>query len=73
MIPNTKHFGMRTNGKVVQGGQRYLETSGISVGFRKAAGKPFTHQHRTWCLFFLAMSILGLNMQSYEHEVVETW
>ena len=45
MIPNTKHFRMRTNGKVVQGEQRYLETSGLSVGFRKAVGKPFTHQY----------------------------
>ena len=65
MIPNMKHFRMRTNGKVVQGEQRYLETSGLSVGFRKAAGKPFTHQYTTWCLFFLAMSILELN-KSYE-------
>ena len=62
MIPNTKHFGMRTKGKVVQGEHRYLETSGLSVGFRKAAGKPFTHQYTTWCLFVLATSILELNM-----------
>ena len=34
IIPNTKHFGMRTNVKVVHGEQRYLETSGLSVGFR---------------------------------------
>ena len=47
MIPNTKHFGMHTKDKVVQGEQRYLETSGLSVGFRKAAGKPFTHQYTT--------------------------
>ena len=45
IIPNTKHFGMRTNGKVVQDEHRYLETSGLSVGFRKAAAKPFTHQY----------------------------
>ena len=62
MMPNTKHFGMRTNGKVVQGEHRYLETSGLSVGFRKAAGKPFTHQHTMGCLFFLATCILELNM-----------
>ena len=34
---------MRTNGKVVQGEQRYLEKSGLSLGFRKAASKLFTH------------------------------
>ena len=62
IIPNMKHFGMRTNGKAVQGKQRYLEISGLSVGFRKAKGKPFTHQYTTWCLFFLATSILELNM-----------
>ena len=47
MIPNTKHFGMRTKGKVAQGEHRYLETSGLTVGFRKAAGKPFTHHYTT--------------------------
>ena len=52
MIPNTKHFRMRTNGKVVHGEQRYLETSGLSVDFRKAVGKSFIHQYMTWCLFF---------------------
>ena len=62
MIPNTKHFRMRTNGKVVQGEQRYLETSGLSVGFTKAASKLFTHLFTTWCLIFLAMSILELNI-----------
>ena len=62
MIPNTKHFGMRTKGKVVQGEHRYWEKSGLTVGFRKAAGKSFTHQYTKWCLFFLATCILELNM-----------
>ena len=73
MIPNTEHFGMRTKGKVVQGEHRYLETSDLSVGFKKAAGKPFTHQYTTWCLFFLAKCLLELNMYSYGRKVVETW
>ena len=47
MIPNMKHFGMCTNGKVVQGEQRYLETFGLSVSFRKALGKSFIHQYTT--------------------------
>ena len=62
MIPGTKLFEMCTNGEVVQGEQRYLETSGLSVGFRKAAGKSFTQQYMTWCLFFWFTSILELNM-----------
>ena len=61
-IPNTKHFGMRIKGKVVQVEYRYLEKSGLTVGFRKAAGKSFTHQYTKWCLFFLATCILELNM-----------
>ena len=47
IISNVKHFGMRTNGKVVHGEKRYLETSGLSVGFRKTADKPFTRQYTT--------------------------
>ena len=73
MIPSTEHFRMRTKGKVVQGEHRYLETSDLSVGFKKAAGKPFTHQYTTWCLFFLAKCLLELNMYSYGRKVVETW
>ena len=61
---DTKHEAFRNahKGKVVQGEHKYLETSGLTVSFRKAAGKPFTHQYTTWCLFFLATCILELNM-----------